>query len=226
MINFIKKIRANTKITKLSTYFSLLVFIFGIVLLIFRALNGPTPNLSLLTTFFYFTSQSNILILVVTLLFVTGFSSKKWFKYLAYIALVNIFMTGIIFHIFLTPYMSIVTFTNQMLHTVNPILYFYIYYIIFKDHIQLKSIWVSLIYPLFYMIFVYIFIEPFFGDLLDQLLPNFTGARYVYPFLDPRIYDNGITGLLLFNLGFLAPTIFLFALLLAFLKRKIENKVA
>jgi hypothetical protein len=225
MINHIKKIRANSKAIKIITYFSLAIFIFGIILLIYRALIGQNPGASLLTTFFYFTSQSNILILIVTLLFITGFSNRNWFKYLSYIALVNIFMTGIIFHIFITPYMTQVTFTNQMLHTVNPILYFYIYYVVFKDHILLKTVWVSLIYPLFYLVYVYLLIEPIYGDLLDLILPNFTGARYLYPFLDPRVYDNGLSGLLLFNLGFLAPSIFLFALLLAFVKNKIEHKI-
>ncbi|MBU1143570.1 MAG: hypothetical protein KKH92_08010 [Firmicutes bacterium] len=225
MINWIHDLRSKRNFT---LWFSVCVMstgILGILLLILRALFGDTPGPSLFITFLYFTSQSNILVTLIVLLFLLGYSSKKWFKYIAFIGLLNIVITGVIFHILITPYMSNVTFTNHILHTVNPLLYLIFYYVIVTDFVELKKFWISLIYPLVYLSSVYIIIEPMFGNMLDRLLPDFAGARYVYPFLDPRLYDNQIYGLLLFNLGILAPLICILAFLLILLKTKIERSL-
>jgi hypothetical protein len=148
---------------------------------------------------------------------------KPWFKYVAFIGLVNIFMTGIIFHILLTPFMGGVSFLNHILHTINPILYVLFYFFIFKDHITQRKLWIGILYPLIYVALVFILIEPMFGDLLDSQLPNFVGARYVYPFLDPREYDRGFLGVLLFNLGIITPIILGITSLLILMKSQFEK---
>jgi len=223
MTEYLSKIRSSKKVNKVVFSISSFIFFFSILLLIFRAFNSPYPTLSLLTTFFYFTSQSNLLILLVTILYLLGHSKKNWFKNLSFISLVNIIITGLVFHIFLTPYIEHVTFTNQMLHTVTPIIYMIIYFIFLDFELPYKSVLITLIYPLIYMISVYLIIEPFFGNTLDLILPDFTGARYIYPFLDPRIYTNGFIGLLIFNLGLLAPLIIFLSLFIAYLKKLFDQ---
>jgi hypothetical protein len=183
----------------------------------------PTATRTVLTTSFYFTTQSNLFITIVSLLYLLKQEIKPWFKYVAFIGLVNIFMTGIIFHILLTPFMGGVSFLNHILHTINPILYVLFYFFIFKDHITQRKLWIGILYPLIYVALVFILIEPMFGDLLDSQLPNFVGARYVYPFLDPREYDRGFLGVLLFNLGIITPIILGITSLLILMKSQFEK---
>lgn len=210
-----------------SLILTLLVFISGLMSLMMLygdSLFDPTAPRTVLTTSFYFTTQSNFLITLIALIYFFKLYNKDWFKYIAFIALVNIFMTGIIFHLLISPYMSGVSFLNHLLHTINPILYILFYFFILKDYITQKQIWIGLVYPLIYVVFVFLFVEPFFGDLLDQQLPDFVGARYVYPFLDPREYEQGFKGLLLFNLGIITPVVICTTSLLIFLKSKFERK--
>jgi hypothetical protein len=206
------------------TYLVLVFGLLGVLMLYGDSLYDPTASRTMLTTSFYFTTQSNIFITVIALLYILKQESKSWFKYVAFIALVNIFMTGIIFHVLITPFMGGVSFLNHLLHTINPILYILFYFLILKDYINQKKIWVGLIYPILYVAFVFLLVEPVFGDLLDQQLPDFVGARYVYPFLDPREYEQGFKGLILFNLGIVTPIIILATSLMIFLKSRFEKK--
>jgi hypothetical protein len=196
----------------------------GVLLLYTDTLYDPTATRTVLTTSFYFTTQSNLFITIVSLLYLLKQEIKPWFKYVAFIGLVNIFMTGIIFHILLTPFMGGVSFLNHILHTINPILYVLFYFFIFKDHITQRKLWIGILYPLIYVALVFILIEPMFGDLLDSQLPNFVGARYVYPFLDPREYDRGFLGVLLFNFGIITPIILGITSLLILMKSQFEKK--
>jgi hypothetical protein len=195
----------------------------GVLLLYTDTFYDPTATRTVLTTSFYFTTQSNLFITIVSLLYLLKQEIKPWFKYVAFIGLVNIFMTGIIFHILLTPFMGGVSFLNHILHTINPILYVLFYFFIFKDHITQRKLWIGILYPLIYVALVFILIEPMFGDLLDSQLPNFVGARYVYPFLDPREYDRGFLGVLLFNLGIITPIILGITSLLILMKSQFEK---
>lgn len=195
----------------------------GVLMLYLDSLYDPTATRTPLTTSFYFTTQSNLLITVIVILYLLNLKDASWFKWISFIGLVNIVMTGIIFHVLITPYMSGVSFLNHVLHTVNPLLYISFYFFILKTDIRQKHLFIGLIYPLFYMLFVFLLIEPVFGDLLDQQLPDFVGARYVYPFLDPREYDTGFSGMILFNLGIVTPLILGLTSLLIFLKSRFEK---
>ncbi len=225
MSDWIVDLRNRERFSKMFSIFVLSWGILGIILLITRAITGLTPGPSLLITSIYFTSQSNFLITLIVLLFLLKFNDQKWFKYIAFIGLVNIIITGVIFHTLLTPYLSNVSFMNHVLHSINPLLFLAFYFILVVDQIQFRKFWISLIYPLIYLLLVYLFFEPVFGDLIDQVMPDFDGARYVYPFLDPRLYSTGIRGLLLFNLGFLAPMFCISSLILIFLKWNLEKKI-
>ncbi len=213
----------------LKRHYTLFVFLWGtlgIALLILRALMDQSPFPSLLSTFFYFTVQSNILITIIAYLYLKNQNRTLFFDSLCYIAAVNILITSIVFHTLLIPYMSGVSFLNHITHTINPILYLGLFFLIMTPNIELKKFWYSLIYPLIYIGFVYLLIEPFFGNMLDILMPNFVGARFVYPFLDPRTYAQGMPGLLIFNFLILAPLIAFSAFILLFLKLKFEQKIS
>ncbi len=215
--------RERTK--RIIAYLVLSWGIFGILLQFTRSFFSPEPLQSFLTNFVYFTTQSNILITIIAYSFIRGKTHSTLFSSLSFIALLNIMITGIVFHILLTPYMSRVSFLNHVLHTINPLLYVFFYFTLITNFPPIKKLWISLIYPLVYALLVYIFIEPIFGDILDRIVEVFDSARYVYPFLDPRNYDNGIVGLLIFNLGILAPIMLILSFLLLYIKQKIETKV-
>lgn len=208
--------------------YSLLVFLFGILgisLEIARALLDDHFGASILVTFLYFTTQSNLLLTITLLLFLLKNKHKKSLNYLAFITLVNICITAIVFHILLVPYMDKIGFIHHILHTVNPILYVIFYYLIYDKKLPLNKFWISLIYPLVFMVSVYVFIEPFLGNLIEITAPNYESARYVYPFLDPKNYERETLGLIAFNLGLLAPLITLFSYLILLLKHIIYSKI-
>lgn len=225
MVKLVHRIRDRESISRVFAYLVLFWGIVGVGYQTLRSLLGTNPFGYTLITYFYFTTQSNILVIIVASLFL--FRQKKSIHQstLSFITLVNISMTGIVFHTLLTPYMVSVGFINHVLHTINPILYFIFYFLFIKDELPMKKFWIALIYPLLYMSFVYIVIEPVFGDLMDSLMSTFPSARYVYPFLDPGSYQRGVLGLLLFNLGILAPLIVLFSFLLIYSKSRFEHKI-
>lgn len=208
--------------------YSLIVLSFGLLgigLEIERARVSDHFGTSLLVTFLYFTTQSNLLLTITLLLFLLKKHVKNTVNYLAFITLVNISITGIIFHTLLVPYMENINFMHHVLHTINPILYIIFYFLFFDYKIPLNRFWISLVYPFVFMIFVYIFIEPFLGNLIETTAPNYESARYVYPFLDPQNYPRETLGLIGFNLGLLAPLIILFSFGLLYLKHKIHHKI-
>ena len=215
----------DKKIILIYSIFVLLFGILGISLEVARALYDDNFGASLFVTFLYFTTQSNLLLTVTLLLFLLKKRHKKSLNYLAFITLVNIVITAVVFHILLVPYMEKIGFIHHVLHTVNPILYVLFYYIIYDQKLPLNKFWIALIYPLVFMASVYIFIEPFFGDLIENTIPDFASARYVYPFLDPKNYKRETLGLLAFNLGLLAPIFTLFSYLLLYFKQKIYLKI-
>lgn len=227
MKSFLETIRDIRNREQAKRTIAYLVFswgLFGIFLQFTRSFFSPQPLESFLTNFVYFTTQSNIFITIIAYLYIRGKLHGSLYSSLSFIALLNIFITGVVFHILLTPYMSQVSFLNHVLHTINPILYIIFYFTLITEFPPIKKVWISLIYPLIYALLVYIFIEPVLGDLLDQLIDVFDSARYVYPFLDPSNYDNGLLGAILFNLGVLAPIMLVLSFLLLYLKQKFEQK--
>ncbi len=225
MIKFVHGLRNRKMLMKWFPVLVLLWGILGIILLLGRALLSDNPGLYLLMTSFYYTAQSNIFITVILILFLLGFSEKKWFKDLSFIALVNIIMTGIIFHTLLKSNFANISFLRHVLHTINPILYFLFYFISVPGYVGFKKFWISLIYPILYFLYIHLFVEPLFGDLLDRLMVEYDDARYVYPFLDPGFYNNGYVGLFVFIFAILAPIICTLALSIDFLKFKLEKKI-
>lgn len=221
----LKRLLHHQKFIIIYALFVLSFGLLGIGLEIERALDSDYFGASLFVTFLYFTSQSNLLLTITLLLFLFKKHDRKLVNYLAFITLVNILITGIVFHTLLVPYMDHVNFMHHVLHTINPILYVVFYFLFFDYKIPINKFWISLIYPLIFMGLVYLLIEPFFGDLIEITAPNYESARYVYPFLDPRNYPRETLGLIGFNLGLLGPLITIFSFGLLHLKHKIYHKI-
>ncbi|MBU1094100.1 MAG: Pr6Pr family membrane protein [Firmicutes bacterium] len=99
----------------------------------------------------YFTNLSNLIVFVTVFLVFINKHDQKWFKYLSTIALINITMTGLIYHLLLgTPPIS---FQSHLTHTFTPILYVVFYYVSLEETIKPKQFWVSLLFPLAYFTF-------------------------------------------------------------------------
>ena len=221
-----RRIRDRELYNKIFAYLVLSFGLLGVGLQTGRSLLGSEPLAYTLITHFYFTTQSNLLVVIMSLIYLFKQKRGPLFTSFAFITFVNISMTGVIFHALLTPYMGHVSFLNHVLHTITPILYILFYFLVIQSHLKTSKFWISLIYPLIYLMLVYVVIEPIFGNLMERLFSTFENPRYVYPFLDPASYESGVRGLLLFNLGILAPLIALFSLILCYLKSKFELKLS
>lgn len=159
------------------------------------------------STLSYFTNQSNLIVSVTMLLFFLAKDNKKWYPYLSAIALIDILMTGIIFHTILD--VSPITFQMHLTHTITPILYFIFYFVSMKGSIGLKSFWVVLIHPLVYFLY-FLITGPYTG-------------YYPYAFMDVATY--GLSSVLRFTLLMLMPVIIVAALGLIYIKNKIEKAI-
>lgn len=220
-----KRLIHHQKLITIYAVFVLLFGLLGIGLEIERALVSDHFGASLFVTFLYFTSQSNLLLTITLLLFLLKKHDNKFVNYLAFITLVNILITAIVFHILLVPYMDHINFMHHVLHTINPILFVIFYFLFYDNKIPINKFWIALIYPLIFMGLVYVIIEPFFGDLIETTVPSYESARYVYPFLDPKNYPRETLGLIGFNLGLLGPLVTVFSFGLIYIKHKIYQKI-
>lgn len=218
----ILKIRNNPSFVSSFSIFFFIVSLLAVSLLVGRVLLSENPFNRFLVTIFYFTTQSNFLIFFVILFYLLKKDKGNLFKVFAFIALIDITMTGFFFHILLASYMENVGFMQQVLHTVVPIFYIAFYFIILKDTIKINKFWISLIHPVIYVVLVYLLIHPFFGDILIEVMTDLPGASYVYPFLDPSRYSMGVPGLLIFICCILTPVILLTSLLMIYTKSKLE----
>lgn len=169
--------------------------------------------MDVIANFKYFTNISNLLIMVVLGLYLFDFQEKNWFKYIALIALVNILMTGIIYHLLVNGISQFgqVTFDSHIKHTVNPVLYPIFFYLLVSPSVKLSKFWVTMIFPLAYFLF---FVA--FGQIIEP----------PYNFMNPYANGNTLISVLTFCLLVLLPVIAVFTLGLMALKRWEEKKIA
>lgn len=153
----------------------------------------------------YFTNQSNILVFITLFIVFIGKDNHKLFPYLSAIALINIVMTGLIYHIMLaTPPIS---FQSHLTHTITPILYVLFYFFTVEETIKTKKFWILFIYPLLYFLY-FLITGPF-------------TAFYPYGFMDVSI--NGLLSVLQFVLVFLLPGIVILSITLIYIKNRLED---
>lgn len=153
-----------------------------------------------LTDLRYFTNLSNLFVFVTVFLLFINRHDKKWFKYLAVITLVNITMTGVIYHVMLaTPPLA---FQSHLTHTLTPILYVIFYFTCIDDAIKLRQFWISLVFPLIYFLF-FIITGPSTG---------------FYPYGFMNVAENGIGEVMKFVGLILVPAIAVISIFFIFIK--------
>lgn len=163
---------------------------------------GRFPNIS------YFSNQAVLFVFVTVIAYYMSFDERKWFKYLASITLMNIMMTGIIFHLLLANEFP-PDFHSHLLHTVVPILYILFYFISISNPLETKKFYVILYYPLVYFLIF----------LLSGPLTGF----YPYDFMN--VSEHGLGPVLKVTLLFMTPAITVVALVSLYLKNLFESKI-
>ena len=154
----------------------------------------------------YFTNQSNLIVFVTVFLVFVNWHDRKWFKYLSAIALVNITMTGLIYHLLLaTPP---ILFQSHLTHTITPILYVLVYFTCLEDSLKPKQFWIPLIYPLIYFMF-FIVTGPLTG---------------FYPYGFMNVSESGLLSVMKYVGLFMLPGIAVMSWILLFIKKSIGNK--
>jgi hypothetical protein len=205
------------------TIFTLCISTLAILFLLIRIFDNPNPLNSFIVTSLFYTTQSNIFVFIVMVLYLLKLSSKKWFHVLALIAIVDILLTGIVFHILLVPYMEAISFMQQLLHTWTPIAYLMFYFIVVHDHLKLSHFWYAIVHPIIFFISVYLWIEPLFGELIEITVLDFEGSRFLYPFLNPANFEIGFIGVFLFSFVIILPLILLLSFGILFIKKRLLN---
>lgn len=159
----------------------------------------------------YYTNQSNLLVLMAVILYV----SKKNFKYLnhlAIIALFDIIVTGVIYNTLLRSYqtnMATMALTLVFFnHTINPILYVVTYFLYFKKTLVIKDFYIMLLHPLLYFLFYMAF-----GGLLHY---------FPYPFIDPQ--NQSALKFFITNFVILLPLMVILSLFLIYLTTRKRQK--
>jgi hypothetical protein len=216
-------IKRQNMIHTLITLFAFLVSLLAMLFLIIRIFQNPKPLDALIVIPLFYTTQSNVLVFLVIISYLLKQSSKKHFQILALIASVDILLTGLVFHIFLAPYMEVITFMQRLLHTWTPIAYLMFYFIVIQYQTKLSRFWYAIIHPLIFFISVYLWIEPFLGALIENTVLEFEGSGYLYPFLNPRNFEMGFTGVLLFNMMLILPIILLLSFGVLYTKKQLSN---
>jgi hypothetical protein len=159
------------------------------------------------SNFHYFTLQSNLLVLATTTAFLLCFQDKKWFKYLSAIALINIIITGIVFHVLLAEYID--GLHSHLLHTFTPILYVLFYFTSITNVLKTKQFYVMLIYPLVYF-------------LIFLIIGAVTGYA-PYDFMNVSI--SGVWPVIQLTIFMMMPAIIILSIILLYLKNLLESKI-
>lgn len=199
-----------TTIDKVSGILTYILFILSFWYVTWT-LSGTSVDGNLLdgiTNQWYFSNQSNTLVVMTTVLFWSRFERRPWFKYLSSIVLVNIIITATGFHFILAP--DNVDFYGHLSHTIVPILYVVFYFIAVRNPIKLSMFWVNIMYPMVYLVLVLI-------------LGTFPLGEYPYGFLD--VEANGLSNVLRFTVLFMLPGYTFIAFLMTYLKTLFEKKL-
>lgn len=194
-------IRENPKIKLSIMSFLIMVSIYAFI----QVFIGQSFIQSLLR-FRMFTNISNTMVLVTLILYLSKHDEKRYFKYLSFITLINILMTGIIYHLWKDKTNN---FNTHVVHTIVPFLYFIFYFLMVKDSINPKLFWIGLIWPNIY--FMVILIQGHFTKW------------YPYFFINPSRQGSSLLSVLMLCMGLVFPVISLSTYVLSYLKNKLEK---
>lgn len=148
----------------------------------------------------YFTNLSNLFVFITALLVFINSHDHKWFKYLAVISLVNITITGLIYHIILAE--PPIAFQSHLTHTITPILYILFFFSCIDETIKPKQFWIALIFPIIYFLF-FLFTGPLTG---------------FYPYWFMNINEYGIAEVMKFVGLILLPALAVISWIFIFIK--------
>ncbi|WIA07866.1 MAG: putative secreted protein [Candidatus Phytoplasma cynodontis] len=114
-------------------------------------------------TFYFFTSQSNFLVIIVLLLNFTPFQKNKYYPLVAFIALIDILLTGIVWNLIASPRNELLEirqdfFTISLFrHLYIPVLYVFFFFspalVPLHPFFTLKQASLAVIHPLFYLFY-------------------------------------------------------------------------
>ena len=198
-----------TKLDKLNGIFTYVLFLL-VFWYVTWTLSGTSVDGNLLDGIrnqWYFTNQSNTIVLITVVLYWARYDNKPWFTYLASIALVNIIITASGFHFILAP--DNIDFMGHLSHTIVPILYVLWYFIAIRNVVPLKQFWINVIYPMVYL-----------GLVL--ILRTFPLGEYPYGFLN--VDEFGLSNVLQFTILVLFPIYTVVAFVFTYLKHVFEKK--
>ncbi|WEK82549.1 MAG: hypothetical protein PR2021_4830 [Candidatus Phytoplasma pruni] len=142
-----------------------------------------TVYCTLYATLYFFTAQSNFLVILFLILSLTKFRHHKAYSLFAFIVLVDMLLTGLVWWLIATPYSEwnlLITnplHTSCFEHTYFPLLYV-LFYFLNQDIVCLKfkQSLIALFHPLFYL-----FYSLFLGFVSDQ-----KWYSYPYNFMNPH----------------------------------------
>ncbi|WP_049821837.1 hypothetical protein [Candidatus Phytoplasma mali] len=208
-----------------------ILFAMGLILIVYIIFTIQLKNIyqkssikgskTWLDLIYYYTNQSNILVLITMTLFFTSFRKNPKFSCLAFITLTSILFTAIINHTIVCPTelkdfsFSLETYYHYH-HTIIPILYTIFYFFKNIPPIDMKKVYISLIQPLVYFYFF------LFQGLFNK------NTKYPYSFIDPmnkgifNITSEGGQGYFLVLLMSIILTIlfYFYNYVLAFIKNR------
>lgn len=182
--------KKNIKKEKLNIILSIIIIISSGLGLIIEF----SKNYFLANPILYFTIQSNIIILIVTAIYLLKKNNTKLFAIIHFISTVDIMITGVIFCSFLIPDMAkcgsinqLATIPNITLHIVTPIasvlnyIFGQNYNLTFKD-----SLWGTFMPILF----------GIWSLILERIMPPqfhmFDGSESYFPYFFMDYHKNGI----------------------------------
>ena len=181
----------NLKLFILQSLF--LVALTGISIDVYNNSEGGT-FISGLSTFKYFSLQSNALVLLFSAgtLFCKSISQKSWFRYALGPLTAYLLLTGLVYLIVLEPIYDSVGLkrvSSVLLHYVTPSLMFVYWYMAETRRYRYVEIFKWLIYPVIFMVW----------GLMLAMFRN----DYLYPFFDTEQYGANVAiYLMLVAIGF------------------------
>lgn len=198
-------------INKLFVILTLVSAITGLTLSLYSSITSTQGSelLNITNSLSYFTIQSNILVLISSLIFLFNIRDSKYVKLFKFGTLVNITVTCIVYFVLLHNLWNpegIQYVYNLLLHLITPILFLLTWLFNTKYSLNIKYALYWLIYPVVYL--TYSIIRGFFTNW------------YPYYFLDPKYVDELTTLLYIF---ILALFIFLVGYMYVLLSRRFKH---
>lgn len=101
-----KKIKQIKKTPLLYRIFLFLFFLISLIIYLKQVFFVNNFFLLIKKTFYFFTNQSNFLVVIILFLNFTNFKQNKYYPLLAFIVLIDILLTGLVWNFIASPKMN------------------------------------------------------------------------------------------------------------------------